>query len=177
MAVPYKALRASGLARVVSSVTYITGRPCFTAYVTASSVDARIRSRVQSSAYCRMGDDPMNVAASIAIPTSSATRTIGSMSAITVRAAQLGASGSRASRISVASARTCSTTRGPAPGKPMSAATMPRSAMRWSRRCLTSSAGSRTEGDCRPSRSVSSFRSTRARVQSKDVAPPARFQS
>src|SRR5881227_1925030 len=56
--------------------------------------------RIQSSAYCRMGDDPMNVAASIVIPTSSATRTIGSTSAITVRAAQFGAMGSLASRIS-----------------------------------------------------------------------------
>src|SRR5213082_2657255 len=118
-----------------------------------------------------------NCAARTVIPTSSATRTIGSMSAITVRAAQFGATGSLASRISIASARTCSTTRGPAPGNPMSAATIPRSAMRCSRRFLTSSAGSRTEGDCRPSRSVSSFRSTRARVQSNDVAPPARFQS
>src|SRR2546423_1021333 len=63
-----------------------------------------------------MGDDPMNVAASIAMPTSSATRTIGSTSAITVRAAQFGASGSRASRISVASARTWSTPRRPGPG-------------------------------------------------------------
>src|SRR5256885_12482904 len=46
-------------------------------------------------------------------------------------------------------------TRGPAPGNPMSAATIPRSAMRCSRCCLTSSAGSRTEGDCRPSLSRS----------------------
>jgi len=57
-------------------------------------------------------------------------RTTGSMSAITVRAAQFGAIGSFESRISLASARTCSTARGPAPGRPMSAATMPRSAMR-----------------------------------------------
>src|SRR6266480_3793760 len=163
IAAPYSALRASGLARVVSSVTYMTGSPCFTAYVTASTVDCTMRSRVQSSAYCRIGDEPMNVAASMLIPTSWATRTIGSTSAITVRAAQFGARGSLASRISVASARTCSTTRGPAPGKPISAATIPRSAIRWSSRFLTSSAGSRTEGDCRPSRSVSSFRSTRTR--------------
>ncbi len=117
----------------------------------------------------------MNVAASIGMPTSSATRTTGSISAITVRAAQFGKIGSLWSRISRASTRTCSTTRGPAPGSPMSAATMPRSAMRWSSRFLTSSDGSRTDGDCSPSRSVSSFRSTRARDQSK--AGPARFQS
>src|SRR5438132_8672050 len=68
----------------------MTGRPCLTAYVTASSLAVRMRSRVQSSAYCRIGEEPMKVAASIGIPTSSATRTIGSTSAITVRAAQLG---------------------------------------------------------------------------------------
>src|SRR5207249_2197774 len=51
--------------------------------------------------------------------------------------------------------------------------------IRWSGRFLTSSAGSRTEGDCRPSRSVSSFRSTRTRDQSNvgPPSPPARFQS
>src|SRR6058998_2514997 len=67
----------------------------------------------------------------------------------------------------------------PGAGRPMSAATMPRSAIRWSSRFLTSSAGSRTEGDCRPSRSVSSFRSTRTRDQSNagPPSPPARFQS
>src|ERR1041385_4091764 len=76
-----------------------------------------MRSRVQSSAYCRIGDEPMKVAASMVMPTSWDTRTIGSISAITVRAAQFGAMGSWALRISVARARTCSTTRGPAPGK------------------------------------------------------------
>ena len=56
----------------------------------------------------------------------------------------------------------------------MSAATMPRSAIRCSSRFLTSSDGSVTDGDCRPSRSVSSLRSTRARVQSKAPSgPPA----
>src|SRR2546422_4597122 len=59
-----------------------------------------------------MGEEPMNVAASIGMPTSSATRTTGSMSAITVRAAQFGKIGSLWSRISRASTRTCSTTRG-----------------------------------------------------------------
>ena len=46
----------------------------------------------------------MNVAASILIPTSFATRTIGSISAMTVRAAQFGAIGSLWSRISLARA-------------------------------------------------------------------------
>src|SRR3989442_960158 len=175
IAAPYNAFRASGFARVVSSVTYMTGRPCLTAYVTASSVDARMRSRVQSSAYCRIGDEPMNVAASMGMPTSWETRTIGSTSAITVRAAQFGKMGSLWSRISWASARTCSTTRGPAPGNPRSAATIPRSAMRCSSRRLTSSEGSRTEGDWSPSRRVSSFRSTSTLDQSSPA--PARFQS
>jgi len=119
----------------------------------------------------------MKVAASIGIPTSSATRTIGSTSAITVRAAQLGKMGSFWSRISRASTRTCSTTRGPAPGSPMSAATIPRSAIRWSSCRLTSIAGSRTEGDCSPSRSVSSFRSIRTCDQSSAGPLPLLFQS
>src|SRR5437588_183899 len=164
IAAPYSALIVSGRARVVSSVTYMTGKPCSTAYVTASSVAATMRSTVQSSVYCRIGEEPMNVAASILIPTSFATRTIGSISAMTVRAAQFGAIGSLWSRISLARARTCSTTRGPAPGKPISAATIPRSAIRCNSRFLTSSDGSVTDGDCRPSRRVSSFSSTRARV-------------
>ena len=156
----------------------MTGRPCETANVTASSDAFCMRSSVQSSAYWRIGEEPMNVAASILIPISSETRTIGSMSATTVRAAQLGAIGSLWSRISRASARTCSTTRGPAPGNPMSAATIPKSAIRCSSRFLTSREGSVTDGDCNPSRSVSSFKSTRARLQSNP--PPSRvalFQS
>ena len=177
IAAPYSALSVSGRARVVSSVTYITGSPALVANVTASSVEARILSRVQSSVYWRIGEEPMNVAASILIPTSSAMRTIGSTSAITVRAAQFGKIGSWWSRISCARARTCSTTRGPAPGSPMSAATIPRSAMRCSSRRLTSIGGSFTDGDCSPSRRVSSLRSTRARDQSKGDDPSARFQS
>ncbi len=106
----------------------------------------------------------MNVAASMPMPISWLMRTIGSMSRITVRAAQLGAIGSRWSAISRASARTWSTIRAPAPGRPRSAATMPSSAIRWSSRSLSSSEGSCTEGDCSPSRRVSSFRSTCAAV-------------
>src|SRR5438270_147710 len=48
-----------------------------------------MRSTVQSSVYCRIGEEPMNVAASILIPTSFATRTIGSISAMTVRGAHI----------------------------------------------------------------------------------------
>ena len=149
---------------MVSSVTYMTGRPCFTAKVTASSDTRTILSRVQSSAYCRMLDEPMKVAASIGTPTSSDTRTIGSTSAMTVRAAQFMLMGSFWSTISRARARTCATARAPAPGRPMSAARTPRSAMRWRRRILTSIGGSMTDGLCSPSRSVSSLSTTGARA-------------
>ena len=75
-----------------------------TAKVTASSDTRTILSRVQSSAYCRMLDEPMKVAASIGTPTSSDTRTIGSTSAMTVRAAQFMLMGSFWSTISRARA-------------------------------------------------------------------------
>jgi len=143
IALAYSARMVSGRARVVSSVTNITGRPCETANVTAASLAFSIFSSVQSSAYCRIGEEPMKVAASIGIPTFWETSTIGSMSPTTVRAAQLGAMASRASRISVASVWTWSRTRGPAPGNPMSAAAMPRSAMRCRSRSFCSSDGSR----------------------------------
>src|SRR5215470_10970064 len=58
----------SGFARVVSSVTYMTGRPWPTAKVTASSVICKSFSSVQSSAKNRTDDEPMNVHASIAMP-------------------------------------------------------------------------------------------------------------
>jgi hypothetical protein len=67
----------------------------------------------------------MNVAASIAIPVACETSTIGSMSRIIVRAAQFGATRRPALRISRASSSTSAFARGPAPGRPMSAARMP----------------------------------------------------
>ncbi len=106
MATPYSRFSVSGAARVVSSVTYMTGSPSATANRTASSVTLSMRSSVQPSAYWRMGDEPMNVHASIGMPVSCETRAMGSMSARTVRAAQLGATSSRWSTISFASART-----------------------------------------------------------------------
>jgi hypothetical protein len=51
MAAPYSAFSVSGRARVVSSVTYMTGSPSETAKETASSEARSIRSIVQSSAY------------------------------------------------------------------------------------------------------------------------------
>src|SRR5690348_7114068 len=170
IALPYNARNVSGAARVVSSVTNITGSPSRTTNVTASSLARSIRSSVQSSAYCRMGDDPMNVAASMGIPAACEMRAIGSTSLTTVRAAQLASSGSFADAISVASASVSARVLGPAPGSPMSADAMPSSTMRCSSACLSSMAGSVTDGHCSPSRSVSSFSSTRQVLQSKPGA-------
>ena len=69
MAVVYICRMWSGCARIVSSVTYITGRPSRTARDTASSVMRNIRSRSQSSVYCRIGEEPMKQATSIGKPT------------------------------------------------------------------------------------------------------------
>ena len=112
----------------------------------------------------------------MAMPVRCAISTIGWMSAITVRAAQFGAIGSRCSAISRASRSTSRTTCGPAPGEPRSAASMPRLAIMCRMRSLSSIAGALTEGDCRPSRSVSSSSSTRPRAGSRS-GPAARFQS
>jgi hypothetical protein len=52
----------------VSSVTYITSRPSPTANSTASVVNRRMRDSSHSSAYCRIGLEPMNTQASIGTP-------------------------------------------------------------------------------------------------------------
>ena len=80
----------SGLARVVSSVTYYTGSPWLTANDTASSVICSNFSSVQSSAKNRTEDEPMKVHASIGIPARCEISTMGTMSLRCVRAAQLG---------------------------------------------------------------------------------------
>ena len=144
----------------MSSVTYITWRPCFTANVTASRVCASIMSSVQFSAYWRMGEEPMNVHTSIGRPVLCETSTTGSMSRSMVRAAQFAAMDSFAETISCASRVTSRTTCGPAPGSPMSAVSMPNWSIRWRIRIFWSMSGVRTEGDCSPSRSVSSSSST-----------------
>jgi hypothetical protein len=102
----------------------------------------------------------MKVAASITTPVFCTASTIGSMSERTVRAAQLGRIPRRASAISRASASTSCTARGPAPGRPMSAAAIPSSSIRCRSSIFCPIGGSVTEGDCNPSRSVSSFSST-----------------
>ncbi len=161
---------------MVSSVTIMTGRPSRTAKVTASSATESILVSVQPSAYWRMGELPMNVHASMGIPTAWEILATGSTSAIRVRAAQLGRMESFASTISRARAVTASTARGPAPGSPMSAVWMPRSSMRCRSRILSSMGGSTTEALCRPSRSVSSSSSTR-RTFDQSKAPSDRLQS
>ncbi len=82
IAVEYSARSESGSARVVSSVTYITVSPCLTAKLTASSVSRWSLSSVQSSAYCRIGLDPMNVEASIVRPVRCEISAMGAMSAM-----------------------------------------------------------------------------------------------
>jgi hypothetical protein len=127
---PYRRRIVSGCARSVSSVTYITGRPASTAKRIASA-DWRTRnSSSHPSAYWRIGDEPMNTQASAATPVRSAISTIGSMSRITVRAAQFGVIDSLASAISRHSASTSAAARGPAPGSPTSAVSMPSASIR-----------------------------------------------
>ncbi len=81
---------------------------------------------------------------------------IGLMSATIVRAAQLARIFSRRSPMARASRSTSRATRGPAPGRPMSAVSMPSASMCCRMSIFSSIVGVRTDGDCRPSRSVSS---------------------
>ncbi|KPK05895.1 MAG: hypothetical protein AMS20_05520 [Gemmatimonas sp. SG8_28] len=69
--------RSSGFARMVSSVTYMTSRPSPTANWTASVVWRRMWARSHSSAYWRIGLDPMNTHASIGTPVRCTTSAIG----------------------------------------------------------------------------------------------------
>ena len=89
IAVVNSARSESGSARVVSSVTYMTERPCFTANDTASSVHFFRKSRPQPSAYWRIGLEPMKAQHSIGTPVRSTISAIGLISATIVRAAQL----------------------------------------------------------------------------------------
>ena len=109
---------------------------------------------------------------SIGMPTRCEISTIGLMSASSVRAAQLGVIRRRWSTISRASRSTSATTCGPAPGSPMSAVSIPSSSIRCRSRSFCSMTGLRTDGDCSPSRSVSSSSMT-----DRAVASLVRFQS
>jgi hypothetical protein len=85
---------------------------------------------VQLSAYRRIGEEPMNVHTSIGIPTFCDTSITGVMSCRSVRAAQFARTRSLAVAISWARRITSWTTCGPAPGRPMSAVSMPRRSIR-----------------------------------------------
>ncbi len=150
------ARREAGSARVVSSVTYITLRPCFTANPMASSVVFCRKSIVQPSAYWRIGLEPMKAQHSIGTPVRWTASAIGRMSEMRVRAAQFAVIFSRRSAIDRARRSTSAATCAPAPGRPMSAVSIPRTSIRSSRSSFSSIAGVRTDGDCKPSRSVSS---------------------
>ena len=130
IAVVYSSRSVSGWDRVVSSVTYMTSRPSETAKVTASSVARRSMLDCQPSAYFRIGELPRKAPTSNRSPVACEISTIGSMSALTVRAAQLAEIGRSLSTISLASPSTASRARGPAPGRPMSAAWIPSSTIR-----------------------------------------------
>ena len=87
---------------------------------------------------------------------------MGLMSEIFVRAAQLGRTWSLLFTISFARHSTSRRTCGPAPGKPMSTESIPRASMRCRISILRSMLGVVTDGDCKPSRNVSSLSNTRA---------------
>jgi hypothetical protein len=111
---------------------------------------------VQSSAYSRIGLEPMKQQHSIGTPVRCWISAIGCTSATTVRAAQFALMRSLAVPISRARRSTSRTTCGPAPGRPMSAVSTPMPLRRWRISSFCSIEGARTDGDCSPSRSVSS---------------------
>ena len=90
-------------------------------------------------------------------------------------AAQFAVTLSRASLISRASLVTCSTTCGPAPGRPMSAVWMPSLSIRCRISSFRSIEGVVTLGDCSPSRRVSSSNSIVRAGAGR--GSPATFQS
>ena len=117
----------------------------------------------------------MNVQTSIGSPVCWVISATGSMSRTMVRAAQFARIRSRESTISRASRVTSATTWGPAPGRPMSAVSMPSWSMSRRISILRSISGALTEGDCRPSRSVSS--SNWIANGGRSQRSPASFQS
>ena len=98
----------------------------------------------------------MNVQASIGIPARCEISTIGVMSLRCVRAAQFGLILSFFSAISRARRSTPAACVPPAPGSPMSAVSMPSASIKCRSSSFCSTGGSETDGDCNPSRSVSS---------------------
>jgi hypothetical protein len=116
----------------------------------------------------------MNRHVSIGMPVAPLMRAIGSMSLTAVRAAQFGRIRSRSPAMARHSASTSSAARGPAPGRPTSAVSIPRASMARRMRTLVSIGGSVTLGPCSPSRSVSSSSMTGPRGTG---AGPTWFQS
>ena len=115
------------------------------------------RSIVQSSAYWRIGLDPMKVHASIGTPVRCTISAIGAMSATSVRDGAVGGDLQlRGRRSRAPAARRRGPRAAPAPGSPMSAVSMPSASMRCRISSFCSIVGVRTDGDCSPSRSVSS---------------------
>ena len=98
----------------------------------------------------------MNTQHSISRPVRCAISTIGWTSAAIVRAAQLARTRIFPRTISFASSSTSAATCAPAPGNPRSAVSMPSESMRCRIWIFCAIVGVRTDGDCNPSRSVSS---------------------
>ena len=160
IAVAYRRFTVSGSQRLVSSVTNITSSPSDTAYFTAFSVVCKRKSSDHPSVKRRIGLEPIKVAASMGSPVVCTISAIGRMSFSWVRAAQLARIFIFCATISRASAVTASTARAPAPGSPRSRESIPSASMRWRISIFSGIDGSRTEGDCNPSRRLSSLSST-----------------
>ncbi len=89
-------------------------------------------------------------------PVTCTTSAMGWMSTTIVRAAQFGWMRSLLSAISRHSVSTACRWRGPDPGRPTSAVSIPRRSIRWRISTFTVVSGSITDGLCNPSRRVSS---------------------
>ena len=115
----------------------------------------------QSSTRSLIWEEPRKTAHSIDRPVRCWISATGRMSASSVRAAQFGSIFMPERTISSASAVTSRTAWAPAPGRPRFTESRPRSAM-WCRISIfCSTLGEWTDGDCRPSRSVSSSKVAR----------------
>ncbi len=114
----------------------------------------------------------MNVQHSTGTPVRWTMSAIGRMSATRVRAAQFARIVSRSSPIVRASRSASAATPGPAPGKPMSAVSMPSPSILRRMSIFSSIEGIRTDGDCRPSLSVSS-----SSITGRRTVPCSLFQS
>lgn len=154
IAAPYSARSVSGCARVVSSVTNMTGSPSSVANFTASAASPTIFSSSQFSVKKRIGLEPMNAQTSSGAPISWLISAAGSMSLMTVRHATFGVI--LIDVIARAISRMWSRARSPAPGRPMFAVSIPSSSIRPTSFSLVSRSGSIALGLWRPSRRVSS---------------------